>query len=142
VSTDGGRQWSELQIPFNCHLADSICEVHLTRVTLDHQDPASILAGGWFYFHFQGGGNFLFRSTDGGQTWKKLAPVGGIGDLVIDPLRRDTYHAVACRGLFRSTDAGANWKRRGLGLPHELCNGARRPSRSILTIRCGSTSVC
>lgn len=131
VSTNGGRQWSKLHIPFNCDSSGSICDVSLTMVELDLQDPASILAGGRFYFHFVGPGIFLLRSTDGGETWQELAPVADIGDLAIDPRRRSTYHAVGCTGLFLSTDAGATWKQTGNGLPERLCIDQRRP---VLTI--------
>jgi photosystem II stability/assembly factor-like uncharacterized protein len=126
VSTNGGREWSKLHIPINCDSSDSICEVHLTMATLDPQDPASILVGGWSYYHYQGYGDFLLRSTDEGRTWKRLKPVRGIGELVVDAQQRDTYHAVGCRGAYRSTDAGATWQITRKGLPKQLCAG-RRP---------------
>jgi photosystem II stability/assembly factor-like uncharacterized protein len=131
VSTDGGRRWSKLHIPFNNDSGSSIGEVYLTMVTLDRQDPASILVGGWFWFQYRGYGDFLLRSTDGGRTWKRLNPVRGIGELVVDAEQRDTYHAVGCRGVYRSTDAGTTWQITRKGLPKQLC--ARDGRRPVLT---------
>ena len=129
VSTNGGRTWSKLHIPYNCDSQGSICDVALVAVALDRQDPETILVAGSFYFHFQGGGSFVLRSTDGGQSWQELAPVG-ISDFAVDPRRHNTYHAVSCIGLFRSTDAGVTWTARGNGLPSALC-GTSRPVLAI-----------
>jgi photosystem II stability/assembly factor-like uncharacterized protein len=132
VSTNGGRRWSKLHIPFNCDSGGSVCDVSLTTIALDLSEPESILAGGSYFFHFQGSGSFLLRSEDGGQTWQELTPVPGIGDLLVDPRRRDTYHAVSCSGLFRSTDAGVSWQERGRGLPGNLCaSDGRNPVLAI-----------
>jgi photosystem II stability/assembly factor-like uncharacterized protein len=119
VSTNGGRRWSKLHIPFNCDFAGSVCDVSLATVVLDHDE--SLLVGGSFYFHFQGGGSFLLRSENGGQTWRELTPVEGISDLVLDSRRHDTYYGLSCQGFFRSTDAGATWQKTGRGLPTSLC---------------------
>ena len=129
VSTNGGRWWSKLPIPYDCDNSGSICDVSLAMVVLDRD--GSLLVGGDFFFHLQGRGGFLLQSADGGQTWRELAPIPQIGDVAIDPRRRRTYHAVACAGFFRSTDAGATWKKTGNGLPEHLCIDQRRP---VLTI--------
>src|SRR6185436_6484029 len=109
VSTNGGREWSKLEIPYNCDSGDSICDVYLRTVALG--PDGSLFAGGSFYIHYLGGGSFLLRSEDGGQTWESLRPVRGIFDLAVDPGRRDTYHALGCRGFFQSTDAGVTWQK-------------------------------
>lgn len=119
VSTDGGSRWSKLQIPYNCDNRDSLCDVTLATVALDHD--GTLLAAGSYYFHFQGRGNFLLRSTDGGQTWNDRGPIPGILDLVVDPQRRGTLHAVSCEGVFRSRNAGDTWRQVGRGLPARLC---------------------
>jgi len=119
VSTNGGREWSKLEIPYNCDSGDSICDVYLRTVELG--PDGSLFAGGSFYIHYLGGGSFLLRSEDGGQTWESLRPVRGIFDLAVDPGRRDTYHAVGCRGFFQSTDAGVTWQKAGRGLPEYRC---------------------
>lgn len=119
ASTNGGRQWTKLPIPYNCNGGSSVCGVSLSTVALDRDN--ALLVGGSYFFRFQGTGSFLLRSEDGGRTWEELTPVSGISSLVLDPRRRDTYHAVSCAGLFRSLDAGTTWQKTGHGLPAFLC---------------------
>ena len=118
ASTDGGSHWSEPDFPYRCG-GDSICDVTVATMTVDRY--GSIIVSGSYYFHFVGGGNFLLRSLDGGQTWDSQSPIEGIIDLVVDPRRRGTWHAVSCKGVFRSRDAGDTWQRVGRGLPTHLC---------------------
>ena len=56
----------------------------------------------------QGGG--LFKSTDGGTTWKKVLDQPYCWDVTFDPKNADiVYAGTFVGGLFRSTDAGATW---------------------------------
>jgi photosystem II stability/assembly factor-like uncharacterized protein len=68
----------------------------------------------------------LFRSTDGGKSWRELAGLRGHGTgpkwqpgaggmclhtILIDPSRPDRlFTAISSAGAFRSDDGGANWK--------------------------------
>jgi len=67
-------------------------------------------------------GNGVYKSTDGGQTWRHI----GLGDtrqisrIVIDPQHADivyvaalghAYGANAERGVFKSSDGGAHWSK-------------------------------
>jgi photosystem II stability/assembly factor-like uncharacterized protein len=59
-----------------------------------------------------GPGGSVFKSTDGGVSWKPAK--NGLGDnyvtkLVIDPLDHNTLYAGAWNGIFKTTDAGASW---------------------------------
>jgi photosystem II stability/assembly factor-like uncharacterized protein len=74
----------------------------------------------------------LFRSTDGGQTWRELAGMRGHGTgaawqpgaggmclhtILIDPTDpRRMFVAISAAGAFRSDDAGATWKPVNRGL--------------------------
>jgi photosystem II stability/assembly factor-like uncharacterized protein len=79
----------------------------------------------------------LFRSTDGGVTWKELdglrsakghlwAPGAGgmtVHTILLDPTRPDRlYVAISAAGVFRSDDAGLTWRpvNRGLKSQFEL----------------------
>jgi BNR/Asp-box repeat len=79
----------------------------------------------------------LFRSTDGGATWKELSGLrrvkghhwqpgaGGMGlhTIVLDPSRPERISvAISAAGVFRSDDAGESWRamNRGLKSPYEL----------------------
>ncbi|HSE33691.1 MAG TPA: hypothetical protein VLA93_19115 [Pyrinomonadaceae bacterium] len=67
-------------------------------------------------------GDGIFKSIDGGETWRHLGlrDAQQIGAIVVDPRNADTvyvavlghpYGANAERGVFRSTDGGQTWQR-------------------------------
>ena len=66
-------------------------------------------------------GNGIYRSTDGGTTWKQVwTQKGQIGALAVDPRNADVAVAAvlghafgpnAERGVYRTTDGGRSWKR-------------------------------
>src|SRR5690606_8598073 len=74
----------------------------------------------------------LFRSTDGGRSWKELPGLrthesgsqwtpgaGGMGvhTILLDPVHRGRmYVAISAAGVFRSDDSGENWKPVNRGL--------------------------
>lgn len=63
----------------------------------------------------------IFKSTDGGKTWKHVwKQVGQIGTIAVHPKNPDVAYAAALghafgpnseRGLYRTTDGGRTWKR-------------------------------
>ncbi|HKU81573.1 MAG TPA: hypothetical protein VJP76_05335, partial [Candidatus Tumulicola sp.] len=94
-------------------------------VAMDPHRPNTIFAGIWEFrrqpWTFTSGGadDGLYRSTDGGKTWKKLSghglPAGIAGriGLAIAPSNgRRVYALIEAKGgiLWRSDDAGAHWK--------------------------------
>ena len=78
----------------------------------------------------------LFRSTDGGKSWRELPGLRGHGTgpkwqpgaggmclhtILIDPSRPDRlFTAISAAGAFRSDDGGVNWKpiTKGLNSPY------------------------
>jgi photosystem II stability/assembly factor-like uncharacterized protein len=79
----------------------------------------------------------LFKTSDGGRTWKEIAGVrsvkghlwqpgaGGMGlhTIVLDPDRPERiFIAISAAGVFRTDDAGQTWQptNRGLKSPYEI----------------------
>jgi hypothetical protein len=50
----------------------------------------------------------VFRSTDGGATWRPLVPDGGV--LAVDPTRSGRLYVTRATGLARSDDGGLTFR--------------------------------
>ncbi len=114
---DGGRTWQKVLY------VDHDTGAH--QVEFDPKDPNTLYAvlwdhreGPWENGAFSGPNSGMYKSTDGGWTWHKLAgglPERGVGriDFGIAPSEpRRIYAAVEAGsggGLYRSDDAGRTW---------------------------------
>lgn len=119
-STDGGRTWSKV-------LGPDDGDTGAVAVVIDPKNPGTVYAALWasrngpwhftrvYELYHRGG---LYKSTDGGTTWKKLTvglprALGRIGIAVApsDPAR---LYAIVEKphgcGVYRSDDAGARWR--------------------------------
>jgi photosystem II stability/assembly factor-like uncharacterized protein len=99
------------------------------QVTIDPKDPEIVYAsmwagrqGPWENGAWNGKGSGLYKSTDGGNNWKKLTTglpttdqgLGRIGFAIApsDPNRLyATVDAGQLGGIYRSDDAGISWKK-------------------------------
>jgi len=116
-SRDGGRSWRRvLFLDERTGAADLAMDPHNSRVLFAafwqfQRLPWSIESGG--------PASGLYRSTDGGDSWSRLAgglPAGVVGriGMAVSAARRDRVWAIveaADGGLFRSDDGGASWLR-------------------------------
>lgn len=127
-STDGGRSWSHLG------LADTR---NIGKVRVHPADPDTVYVAALGHAHGPNAERGLFRSRDGGVTWKKVLSRGdaaGAIDVCIDPQNprilfatfweaiRTPYQMISGgpgSGLFKSTDGGDTWSdlSRAKGLP-------------------------
>jgi len=112
---DGGKTWKKV-LYVN---ADTGCG----DLAADAQNPDVLYAGMWqvrrypYKFISGGPGSGLFRTTDGGDTWKPIRkglPEGELGRIGIAPApsRPSTIYAVVEAketALYRSDDLGENW---------------------------------
>jgi len=129
-SSDGGKSWQQtLFVDENTGVVD---------LAADAQNSAVIYAAAWqsrnwpWLSYFQpnaGPGSGVYKSTDGGSTWKRLTgngwPAGNLGRIglaaanggrvyavvKVSPGSGNVHHAahVDDGGLYRSDDAGATW---------------------------------
>jgi len=116
-SNDGGSTWKKILYKGDRAGAEDLI--------LDPADPNTLYATIWQtvrtpYKMWNGGGACgLFKSTDGGDTWKELTgnpgmpkgPVGKIGVTVSPANPKRVWAIVEANegGLFRSDDAGVTW---------------------------------
>ena len=116
-SSDGGDTWEKI-----LYVND---EVGACDLILDPNNPRIIYASTWrikrtpYSLESGGEGSGLWKSTDGGDTWKEITknkglPEGivGIIGITVSPLNSDRVWAIIENrdgGLFRSDDAGETW---------------------------------
>ncbi len=126
-STDGGDHWKRMGL-------DNSFQISRIAVDPHHPDTVvvAVMGNPWADSEERG----VFRTTDGGATWKKVLYIGpsvGISDLVMNPQNPQVLYAAAYRfrrtpwsysgggpedAIYKSTDQGQSWKRlSGHGLP-------------------------
>jgi photosystem II stability/assembly factor-like uncharacterized protein len=125
-SRDGGKTWDRiLYVNENVGVHD---------LSIDPNNPRTLFAAAWAarrnpYQLISGGdGCGLYKSTDGGDTWKEITrnkglptgPVGKIG-VAVSPARTDRVYAIVeskDSAVYRSDDGGDTWER--LSEDHDL----------------------
>ena len=92
---------------------DQMPSLAIGAIAFDPREPKNVYAGsgeGNFYFNLGAG---IYKSTDGGTTWRVLvsAPFVGVGfyDLVIDPANPKVMYAATTVGFFVSKNRGSTW---------------------------------
>jgi hypothetical protein len=112
-TTDGGKTWSAA----NGNLTGD--DLAVRSVAIHPCDPLTMMRAGG-----QGTGGRLWKTTDGGKHWEKLALAGDFdgsgpsslcGEVVAFDLRspRTLYAGCESKGLFTSADSGATWSQLG-----------------------------
>ncbi|HKQ57038.1 MAG TPA: glycosyl hydrolase [Candidatus Eisenbacteria bacterium] len=112
---DGGKTWQRvLFVDDKTGCAD---------IAMDPSDPKTLYAAMWqfrrtaYSFSSGGPGSGLYKSTDGGDTWKKLTaglPAGELGRIAVSvsPARPSRVYAFAEAkngAMLRSDDRGETW---------------------------------
>ena len=129
-STDAGRTWKLMGLEATQHIG---------RIVVDPADPNIVYVAAPGHTWNSNPERGLYKSTDGGTTWKLVKFVSdraGFVDLAMDAKDHNTLYASSwerVRGpyflksggpgsaLWKSTDAGATWKEiRGGGFPETM----------------------
>jgi photosystem II stability/assembly factor-like uncharacterized protein len=117
-TTDGGKTWKKVLFRNG--------KTGAVDVAIDRKNPSVMYAALWEAYRIEyqmssgGPGSGLFKSTDGGETWKEITrnpglPAGAIGKIGIALTAADSSRVYALvenenGGLLVSDDAGATWK--------------------------------
>jgi photosystem II stability/assembly factor-like uncharacterized protein len=125
-STDGGRTWK------NMGLANS---EHVGKIWVDARNPNVVWVAAQGPLFSPGGDRGLYKTSDGGQTWKAMLTVSentGVTDFDVDPRNPDIMYAAAYQrrrhtsiviaggpesALYKSVDAGEHWVKLTEGIP-------------------------
>ncbi len=118
-SLDGGRTWHHLGLEKS---------EHIRRIVIDPRDPDRVYVASLGPAWSDGGDRGLYRTTDGGKSWKKILGANdrtGCTELVMDPSNPNKLFAALWEyrrwpwffesggkgsGLFVSYDAGDSWE--------------------------------
>ena len=115
-TTDGGESWERI---LYVNEDTGCCDL-----AMDPQDPHILYAGMWqfrrqpYFFTSGGPGSGLYKSTDGGKSWRKITcglPAGDLGRIAVAvaPSRPSVVYATVeaeKTGLYRSDDLGETWR--------------------------------
>ena len=125
-SEDAGKTWKKVGLEKSEHIA---------RIVIDPRDSNVVYVAAQGPLWGPGGDRGLFKTTDGGKTWKNVLSISentGVTDVAQDQSNPDVLYASAYQrrrhvwtlidggpesALYKSTDAGATWNKLKNGLP-------------------------
>ena len=125
-STDAGTTWRHMGLP-DSH--------HISRILIHPSNPEIVYVAAMGHLHSPNAERGVFRTTDGGRSWKKVLYIDdriGVIDLVLAPSRPDVLYAATYdkvrypwhleaggpgSGIYKSTNGGEQWTRLTGGLP-------------------------
>jgi photosystem II stability/assembly factor-like uncharacterized protein len=125
-STDAGKTWKRMGLENSEHIQNIVIDPRNSNVVF-----VTAIGPLWS----AGGDRGLYKTTDGGQTWKAILTISkdtGVTDLVMDPKNPDVLYAAAYQrrravgqligggpesGIYKSTDGGQKWTKLSKGLP-------------------------
>ena len=127
-SVDGGKTWKNMGLKSSEHIG---------RILFDPRDSSTVYVAAQGPLWNPGGDRGLYKTTDGGATWKAVLTVSentGVTDVALDPRNPNVLYAAAWQrrrhvwtqidggpesALYKSTDADASWRKLEAGLPKE-----------------------
>ncbi|NND37038.1 MAG: glycosyl hydrolase, partial [Gammaproteobacteria bacterium] len=136
-SRDGGKNWEVLGLENSEHIG---------MIRIDPRDSDTIFVAAQGPLWSGGGDRGLYKSTDGGASWRKVLGTGlgntpvddaytGVSEVHLDPRNPDVIYAVSWQrfrnvavlmdggpgtGIHKSEDGGETWRELTEGLPEEV----------------------
>jgi len=125
-SKDGGKTWKNMGLS---------ASEHISKIIVHPENSEVIWVAAQGPLWTPGGERGLYKSTDGGASWKKVLGANewtGVTDIVLDPENPDFIIAATWQrhrtvaaylgggpgsGIHRSTDGGESWVKLSTGLP-------------------------
>ncbi|MEW5799763.1 MAG: glycosyl hydrolase [Bacteroidota bacterium] len=125
-SEDGGKSWKKMGLEKS---------EHISAIVFDPRNTKTMYVAAQGPLWKEGGDRGLFKSTDGGTTWKNILKPSehtGVSDIVLDPRNPDVVYASTYQrrrhfwsmidggpegAIQKSTDGGATWKKLSDGIP-------------------------
>lgn len=125
-SEDGGKTWKMMGLPESRHIS---------RIAIDPRNPDTVFVGALGHLWGANEERGLYKTTNGGTSWKKVLSVDentGVVDLILDPADPKTMLAATWQRLrfpwnfisggpgsaiWKSLDGGETWRKVTKGLP-------------------------
>jgi photosystem II stability/assembly factor-like uncharacterized protein len=125
-SIDAGRTWSRAGLENS---------EHIQNILIDPRDSNVVFVSAIGPLWSAGGDRGLFKTTDGGKTWKAILSISadtGVTDVAMDPKNPNVLYAAAYQrrravgqlvgggpesGLYKTSDGGVKWTKLTKGLP-------------------------
>lgn len=125
-SLDAGKTWKRMGLENS---------EHIQNIVIDPRNSSVVYVTAIGPLWTSGGDRGLYKTTDGGATWKVIltvSPDTGATDMVMDPKKPDTIYVAMLQrrrqvgqligggpesGIYKSTDGGAKFTKLTKGLP-------------------------
>lgn len=125
-SCDGGRSWKNMGLKESRQIG---------KIAIDPRNSDIVFVAAEGSVWGPGGDRGLFKTTDGGKTWKKVLEISentGVNNIVIDPRNPDVMYASSEQrrrhvftkigggpetALYKSVNGGESWDKMTSGLP-------------------------
>lgn len=125
-SEDGGKSFKKVGLERSEHIG---------RIVIDPRDSKVVYVAAQGPLWGPGGERGLFKTTDGGRTWKNILNLSentGVSEVVLDPVNSEIVYAASWQrrrhvwtlinggpesAIHKSTDGGLTWTKLRSGLP-------------------------